>query len=107
MLSLSQGFITGLLQKLQSGYKTFGECYDYITSILKFNENTEIFIEEDTSEPPIINTVKYKFCIHSKPDNKYKTHVFVDGEAIITCGTIQNLSRDDLGWKSIRVLLQW
>lgn len=22
-------------------------------------------------------------------------------------GTIQNLSRDDLGWKSIRVLLQW
>lgn len=73
-------------------FLTFGECYDYITSIFKFNENTEVFIEEDTSEPPIINTVKYKFCIHSKPDDKYKSHVFVDGEAIITCGTIQNLS---------------
>ena len=73
-------------------FLTFGECYDYITSILKFNENTEVFIEEDTSEPPIINTVKYKFCIHTKPDNKYKIHFFVDGEAIITSGTIQNLS---------------
>lgn len=73
-------------------FLTFGECYNYMTNVLKFNENTEVFIEEDTSEPPIINTVKYKFCIHSKPDNKYKIHVFVDGEAIITCGTIQNLS---------------
>lgn len=73
-------------------FLTFGECYDYMTDILKFNENTEVFIEEDTSESPIINTIKYKFCIHSKPDNKYKFHIFINGEAIITCGTIQNLS---------------
>ena len=73
-------------------FLTFGECYDYMVGVLKFNEDVEVFIEEDTSESPIINTVKYKFCIHTKPDDKYKFHVFVDGEAIITSGTIQNLS---------------